>query len=92
MPPVPVAAPSDAKPAPRHPTPARAVAEAPPVALALPPESGLELVETKFHAAPPPEAEAPAGPRRVRPPKAVVADEPLQMIETTHKDASPPAA
>jgi hypothetical protein len=63
----------------------------PPVALTLPPESGLELIETKFKPAPVAEPEAPAAPRRVRPPKVTVADEPLQMVETTHKDAPPPA-
>jgi len=27
----------------------------------------------------------------VRPPRVQVADEPLQMVETTHKDSTPPA-
>jgi len=65
------------------------VQELPPVALTLPPESGLELVETRSKPALEPEPELPAAPRRVRPPKVVVADEPLQMVETTHKDAPP---
>lgn len=60
--------------------------------MTLPPESALELVETKTRAAPEPdpEPELPAGPRRVRPPKVVIADEPLQIVET-RKDAPPPA-
>jgi ribonuclease E len=76
---------------PRRAPPVRAVPEVPPVTLALPPESGLELVETKFKAPPPAEPEAPAAPRRIRPPKVTIADEPLQMVETAHKDAPPPA-
>jgi hypothetical protein len=32
----------------------------------------------------------PAGPRRVRPPKVVVVDEPLQIVET-HRTELPPA-
>jgi hypothetical protein len=76
---------------PRQAPPVRAVPEVPPVTLALPPESGLELVETKFKAPPPAEPEAPAASRRIRPPKVTIADEPLQMVETAHKDAPPPA-
>ena len=75
----------------RHVPPARPIPELPPVALTLPPESGLELVETKFKGKADPEPEAPAGPRRVRPPKVTATEEPLQMVETTHKDAPPPA-
>jgi ribonuclease E len=65
--------------------------EIPKVSLELPPESGLILVETS-HAAPQgtDEPETPR-PRRVRPPRVQVADEPLQMVETTHKDSAPPA-
>jgi len=71
--------------------PARPTEPLPPVAMTLPPDSGLEMVETRAKAAPMPEPEvAPAsGPRRVRPPRVVVADEPLQIIET-RKDNSPP--
>jgi hypothetical protein len=65
--------------------------EIPRVSLELPPESGLVLVETS-HAAPPSadEPEAPR-PRRVRPPRVEVSEEPLQIVETTHKDSTPPA-
>ena len=65
--------------------------EIPRVSLELPPDSGLVLVETS-HSAPQGESEPePARPRRVRPPKAKaeIAEEPLQMVETTHKE--PPA-
>jgi ribonuclease E len=65
--------------------------EIPRMSLDLPPDSGLVLVETS-HAAPPAEGEsepeAPR-PRRVRPQRAQTAEEPLQMVETTHKE--PPA-
>jgi hypothetical protein len=59
------------------------------VALELPPDSGLILVETT-HVAPAVEETESARPRRVRPPRAASADEPLQMVETTHKDSTPP--
>jgi hypothetical protein len=66
--------------------------EIPRVALELPAESGLVLVETT-HAEPLEVEEVePARPRRVRPPRVAVADEPLQMIETTQRDPNPPAA
>jgi len=65
--------------------------EIPRVSLELPLDSDLVLVETS-HAAPRPvEEEAQARPRRVRPPRVEVADEPLQMVETTHKDSTHPA-
>ena len=69
------------------------VVAVPPLSLALPPGSPLELVETRFRSAPAPEPETarPAGPRRVRPPRIDVAEEPLQIVETT-KDAPPPAS
>ncbi len=82
-----------AEPEPAHPSAVshRPIPELPPVTLTLPPESGLELVETRAKAAPQPEEEErPAGPRRVRPPKVQAAEEPLQMVETANK-ASPPA-
>lgn len=64
--------------------------EIPRVALELPPDSGLILVETT-HAAPTvgEDIESPR-PHRVRPPRVAIADEPLQMVETTHKDSTPP--
>lgn len=63
---------------------------APPVALTLPPDSDLVLVETS-HAAATVAAEEVAAPRpkRVRPPRVTVADEPLEIIETRKE---PPAA
>jgi hypothetical protein len=71
--------------------PPRPIEPLPPVAMTLPPDSGLEMVETRSKGAPTPEPEVapPAGPRRVRPPRVVVAEEPLQIIET-RKDSSPP--
>jgi hypothetical protein len=71
------------------PAPARSAPEIPRVALELPPDSGLILVETT-HAAPAAEETESARPRRVRPPRAASADEPLQMVETTHKESTPP--
>jgi hypothetical protein len=80
-----------AEPAPTFAAAARARPDLPPVTMALPPDSGLELVETRHHPAPAPEPEAvTSGPRRVRPPRPTIADEPLQIVET-RKDAPPPA-
>jgi len=87
----PAAEPASEHVAPKHAAPVRPIPELPPVALTLPAESGLELVETRFKPSPAAEPEVPTGPRRVRPPKVAIADEPLQMVETTHKDAPPPA-
>ena len=64
----------------------------PRVTLELPPESGLVLVETSHVAPPVAEAEEAQRPRRVRPPRAAIADEPLQLVETAPKDSTPPAA
>jgi hypothetical protein len=64
--------------------------ELPPVALTLPAESGLVLVETTHKAEYVPEEESPAGPRRARRPRAQLPDEPLQIVET-RKD-QPPAS
>ncbi len=76
-----------------HAEPARKVAPAidiPPIALTLPPDSGLVLVETS-HAAPPPmEPEAPR-PKRQRPPKLEIAAEPLEFVETRKEPPSPAA-
>ena len=65
--------------------------EIPKVSLELPPDSGLVLVETS-HAAPPPVVDETREPRphRVRAPRVKVVEEPLQLVETQHKE--PPAA
>jgi ribonuclease E len=78
-------------PAPRRVEPVAAQPHAfEPVTLALPPGSGLELVETRHAALPAAaddEADAPR-PKRVRRPRVEIASEPLQMVET-HKNAPP---
>jgi hypothetical protein len=75
---------------PPEPIVARNAPEIPRVSLELPPDSGLVLVETS-HAAPKAiEEEVQPRPHRVRPPRVQVADEPLKMVETTHKDSTPP--
>ena len=57
----------------------------------LPAESGLEMIETRgLPSGNDPEPEAPPAPRRVRPPRPQVQDEPLQMVETRHDEAPPP--
>ena len=81
---------SDPSPAPRA---ERSVARAQsaPAPYVLPADSGLEMVETQHTLVPQPaveEVEAPRA-RRVRPPRAVAQDEPLEFVET-RKD-SPPA-
>jgi hypothetical protein len=65
------------------PAPRPVVPELPPIALTLPPESNLVLVETSHHA-PAPVIDEPAVPRpkRVRPPRVEVASEPLEFVET----------
>jgi ribonuclease E len=65
--------------------------ELPPLSRVPPPDSGLELVETR-HAAPAPSSDETNAPRpkRVRPPRAQAADEPLQIVET-RKESPPPA-
>jgi hypothetical protein len=70
------------------PAPVATVVPPAPIAAVLPPESGLELVETRF-AAPPVVEEAPPAPRRVRPPRVVIDEEPLQFVET-RTGQSPP--
>jgi len=69
----------------------RPMVDLPPVTLELPPDSGLVLVETSHPADAVPEIEPqPAtGPRRARRPRAQLADEPLQIVET--RKESPPA-
>jgi len=77
---------------PRPAAPPRPVEALPRVSMTLPADSGLELVETRSKATlmPEPEPAQPAGPRRVRPPRVVIAEEPLQIVET-HKEGQPPA-
>ena len=73
------------------PTP-RNLPEIPPVTSALPPDSSLVLVETR-HSAPPSDNDATAEtsrPKRARPPRVEIAAEPLEMVETQHKDATTP--
>ncbi|CAG0983527.1 Ribonuclease E [Burkholderiales bacterium] len=75
---------------PALPTPPRQ--PAPAMTLALPADSGLELVETRHaHLAPPPldDADATPRPRRVRPPRVAIPEEPLEIVET-RKDVPPP--
>ena len=59
------------------------------VSLSLPPDSELVMVETRFAAVA--ETEEPVVPRarRVRPPRRVVPDEPLQMVETRKEQPAP---
>jgi hypothetical protein len=66
------------------------IPELPPVALTLPEDSGLVLIETTHKAVYEPEPESPAGPRRARRSRVQLSDEPLQIVET-RKD-QPPAA
>ena len=75
-----------------RPAPPRPIEALPSVSMTLPADSGLELVETRSIAIPmaEPDPTPPAGPRRVRPPRVVIAEEPLQIVET-HKGGQPPA-
>jgi ribonuclease E len=71
----------------------RNLPEIPPITLALPLDSGLELVQTTTRAPEPEQDDAPAPrPKRVRAPRPAVADEPLQIVETRHGDGSTPPA
>ena len=79
---------SDLTHAPKPPSSATIAAQQAATA-ALPPESGLELVETRFAPAPVVD-DAPPPPRRVRPPRVVLDEQPLQFVET-RKDSPPPA-
>ena len=77
-----------------HEPPPRNAPELPRISLELPPESDLVLVETSHERAPvlqAPDETEPPRPKRVRPARAEMQDEPLQMVETTHKDSTPPA-
>jgi len=61
----------------------------PPVALTLPPDSDLVLVETTHHApAAEPEPSESMRPRRVRPPRVTIASEPLEIVETRKDESS----
>jgi hypothetical protein len=64
----------------------------PKISLELSPDSDLVLVETSHQKAQTPtpqEPEAPR-PRRVRPPRVEVTEGPLQLVETAHKEPTPP--
>jgi hypothetical protein len=68
-------------------------APAPPkISLELPPDSDLVLVETSHQKAQTPMPEEPEAPRprRVRPPRVEVTEGPLQLVETAHKEPTPP--
>ena len=62
-----------------------------PVQLALPPDSDLVMVETRAALPPAEDVQEPEMPRmrRVRPTRTVIADEPLQMVETRKEQAAP---
>jgi ribonuclease E len=64
--------------------------ELPKISRELPPDSNLVLVETAHHPVPAPASEQGESPRprRVRPPRVEVKEEPLQLVETAHKDPS----
>jgi ribonuclease E len=64
--------------------------EIPKVSLELPPDSGLVLIETSRHPVQnvSDEQEDTQRPRRARRPRAVIEDEPLQMVETASKEAA----
>ncbi len=94
-----MATPSNIEPAPT-PTPApmpvlTTAHHAPPkISLELPPDSDLVLVETVHQrgGTPMPEEPEAARPRRVRPPRVEVTEGPLQLVETAHKESTPPGA
>jgi ribonuclease E len=75
---------------PAEPSRPRNLPDIPPVSLALPPDSELELVETREHVASPMADEPAELPRqkRVRRPRVEVPNEPLELVET-HKDTNP---
>ncbi len=82
--PVPAAPPPEPPPLPRN------MPELPPVSLTLAPDSGLVLVETTHTAPPLPEAEEQAQrPKRMRPQRPTIVEEPLQLVET--RKEQPPA-
>jgi len=60
-----------------------------PTSLQLPPDSGLVLVETRFTPPSVQEQEVdPPRPRRARPPRVAIPDEPLQIVETRKDDGA----
>ena len=72
----------------------RKMPELPKVSLELPPDSGLVLIETaqeRLARAEQAEPTEPPRPRRVRPTRVEAREEPLQLVETVHKDPTPPA-
>ena len=96
--PAPAAPRQDASPlpvtarAPVEHTPPRSAPELPPVQLTLPADSNLELVETRFAAVEPVAEEPQQRPKRTRPPKVVIEDAPLQMVETRNEESDKPSA
>jgi hypothetical protein len=83
----PAAAPKPVSASPSAPAP-QPVARAPEFKpYTLPADAGLVMVETTSAPAPaePEPAAESAAPRRTRPPRPVIADEPLVMVETSHK-------
>jgi hypothetical protein len=94
-----MATPPKVEPAPTPaPTPVLAVAHhapaLPEISLELPQNSDLVLVETILQKAQTPMAAEPEAPRprRVRPARVEGTDGPLQMVETAHKEPTPPGA
>jgi ribonuclease E len=83
-------------PAPAAPTPAppaaRHVPALPKISLELPQDSDLVMVETSHQKAQTATSEEPEPPRprRVRPPRIEVTEGPLQLVETAHKEPTPP--
>jgi hypothetical protein len=73
----------------------RDIPDLPKVSLELPPDSGLVLIETARERVAAVESIEPveqARPRRVRPSRVEAHEEPLQLVETVHKDPAPPSA
>jgi hypothetical protein len=72
----------------------RVMPELPKVSLELPPDSGLVLIETareRVGISESSEPAEPSRPQRVRPTRVQAREEPLQLVETVHKDPTPPA-
>ncbi|TMH65031.1 MAG: Rne/Rng family ribonuclease [Betaproteobacteria bacterium] len=73
----------------------RNLPEIPPVTDVLPPDSDLVLVETRHGVPSAPEGDSESvqssRPKRSRPPRVEIANEPLEMVETHKEDAAPPA-